>query len=134
MRKVPSNPSILGSSPPSFFTKNTMRKSTSSQSMVSDTTSFITDVVEEIQMESMIQSPLSNTIQCIEQYGFPSTILEKDKKDMAVCLMTGDDISRDIKSTFNLELFDKYIQREEVMERYYRFVHILRRRKRRLSV
>lgn len=85
-------------------------------------------------MESMIQSPLSNTIQCIEQYGFPSTILEKDKKDMAVCLMTGDDISRDIKSTFNLELFDKYIQREEVMERYYRFVHILRRRKRRLSV
>jgi len=135
MRKVPSTPSLLGTSPPGpAWFKSSMRKSTSTQSMLSDTSSFIPDVVEEIKIESMIQSPLNNTLQCIEQYGFPSEILQSKEKDMAACLMTGEPITHDMRRTINLESFDKYIQRTDIIERYERLFAIVRRRKRRLSI
>jgi hypothetical protein len=102
--------------------------------MLSDTPSFVPDVVEEIKIESMIQSPLNNTIQCIEQYGFPSEILQSKEKDMAACLMSGEDVSHDMRRTLNLGMFDKYIQRTDTVERYERLFAIVRRRKRRISV
>jgi hypothetical protein len=135
MKKVPSTPSLLGTSPPAHILyKSSMRKSTSTQSMLSDTPPFIPDVVEEIKIESMIHSPLNNTFQCIEQYGFPSEILQSKEKDMAACLMSGEDVSHDMRRTLNIEMFDKYVQRVDTVERYERLFAIVRRRKRRLSI
>jgi hypothetical protein len=82
MRKVSSCPSFSAPSAP-----KTPKRSVSTAAV-----DGLISLVSELQLETVINAPISTTVQCLESYGFPKEVLGKPQQtDLATCLATPED-------------------------------------------
>jgi hypothetical protein len=60
----------------------------------------INAITTDIQLETVLKTPISTATQCVETYGFPSELVNKPDKamDLAACLATPDDFNFDDNS------------------------------------
>lgn len=138
MKKVSSTPNmsggILGSSPrPSMHLKRPSSISSISSMTTSDTIESVFDaVVHETQLESVMHVPINNLLPCIEQYGFPSEVInsanEEQKKNLVACLSPLEE--QTTESLRLLENIKKFESEIIINERYIKILQLVRRQRR----